>query len=312
MYNISLKYNRQLLLLLKFTIVGLAFYFIYYKLTTDNLLTLNQLEVLSSILQSKNIWAIILILLLTDVNWLLEIYKWKILASIENKTTFFTAFEQCLGALTASIFTPNRIGEYGAKALYFEKKIRKKIVLLNLIGNLAQLITTLFFGLIGFSIISFTFEIQPSKINASKLLIAFGSIVIVYFMRKRLKLSKIKAFLKQIPKKTYYSTLLISLLRYLTFSHQFYFLMALLGVEESYFTLMPIIFTMYFLASIIPSISIFDWLIKGSIAVFLFSFISINEITVLSVSMLMWILNFAIPSLLGSVFVLNFKLIDKE
>ena len=312
MYNISLKYNRQLLLLLKLAIVGFAFYFIYHKLTTDNLLTFNQLESLFSTLRSKNIWAIILILLLTDANWLLEIYKWRILASIEKKITFFTAFEQCLGSLTASIFTPNRIGEYGAKALYFEKKIRKKIVLLNLIGNISQLIITLLFGVIGFIFIVFTFKFQTPKIDTSKLLIAFGLIVTLYLIRKQLNFFKIKSYLKQIPKNKYYKILAISFLRYTVFSHQFYLLIVLFGVEPNYFTSMPLIFTMYFLASIIPSIAIFDWLIKGSIAVFLFSFLEINELTILSVSLLMWVLNFAIPSLFGSIFVLNFKLIEEE
>ena len=38
---------------------------------------------------------------------------------------FFEAYEQCLASLTVSIITPNRIGEYGAKALFFEKENRK-------------------------------------------------------------------------------------------------------------------------------------------------------------------------------------------
>jgi hypothetical protein len=65
---------------------------------------------------------------------------------------------------------------------------------------------------------------------------------------------------------------------------------------------------MYILASIVPTISIFDVVVKGSIAMFLFSYLDVNEFIVLSTTTLMWLLNFVIPSIFGSYFVLNFKL----
>ncbi|WP_372795672.1 lysylphosphatidylglycerol synthase domain-containing protein, partial [Lutibacter sp.] len=149
MYNISHKYKRFLFLLLKLALVFGAFYFIYKKLASNQLLSFTQLQDQLSLLFSKNNWILIFLLLFTDVNWLLEIYKWKLLASVEKKITFFEAYQQSLASLTASLITPNRIGEYGAKALYFKKKSRKKIVLLNFIGNMSQLTATTFFGLIG-------------------------------------------------------------------------------------------------------------------------------------------------------------------
>ena len=65
---------------------------------------------------------------------------------------------------------------------------------------------------------------------------------------------------------------------------------------------------MYLLASIIPSIFIFDVVIKGSIAVYLFTFLGVNEFTILSITTLMWIFNFVLPSIFGSYYVLNFNL----
>ena len=80
----------------------------------------------------------------------------------------------------------------------------------------------------------------------------------------------------------------------------------------SYIKAMIIITSMYLLASVVPSISIFDVVIKGSVAVFLFSYAEVNELIVLSVSTIMWLLNFVLPSLFGSYFVLNFKLPQPE
>ena len=70
---------------------------------------------------------------------------------------------------------------------------------------------------------------------------------------------------------------------------------------------MIVISSMYLLASIIPSLAVFDVLIKTSVAVYLFSFLDVDELTILSISTLMWLLNFILPSMFGSYFVLNFK-----
>lgn len=312
MYNISYKYKQLLLLLLKIVIILAALYFIYQKLVFNESLSFSQFQNQFSIIFTKNIWFLVFILLLTDANWLLEIYKWKILASIEKKISFFDAFEQCLGSLTASIITPNRIGEYGVKALYFEKKMRKKIVLLNLIGNLSQLLATLTFGTLGFTIIWISFEFEIPNLNLQNTIIALSLFLILFLLKKQLNLNKIKTYLKQIPSKLYFKTIGIAFLRYLIFSHQFYFLTVLFGVETDYYVVMSLIFTMYFLASIIPTFAIFDWLIKGSIALWLFSLIGMNELSTLTITTLMWILNIGIPSLLGTLFILNFKLIDSE
>ena len=80
-----------------------------------------------------------------------------------------------------------------------------------------------------------------------------------------------------------------------------------MGIEIPYNIAMPLIFTMYLLASIIPALALFDWAIKGSIAVVLFAFVGANELVILSISFLMWILNFGIPGLLGIVPLLHFK-----
>jgi hypothetical protein len=49
-------------------------------------------------------------------------------------------------------------------------------------------------------------------------------------------------------------------------------------------------------------------LIKGSISLTLFSFFGVNESIVLTVTTLMWLLNFALPSIFGSYYVYRFSL----
>ena len=146
------KTKQFFFVLIKLSIVMGAFYFIYNKLTTNEELDFyNFIDFLSknAVFSSKNI---IFLLFLTIFNWFFEILKWQNLVSFIKKISFKEALEQSLGALTASLFTPNRIGEYGAKAIYFAKQFRKRILLLNLLGNSFQMLITTIFGVIGFII----------------------------------------------------------------------------------------------------------------------------------------------------------------
>lgn len=320
MYNISKKHKYFILLLVKLVIVFGALYFIYHKLVYNQRLSFTEFQQQLSIFFSKNIWALLLVLLFTDINWLLETYKWKIIASVEKKITFLEAFEQSLASLTASLITPNKIGEYGAKALFFKKKSRKKIVVLNFLGNISQLAVTTFFGFIGITYFIFHFSANISHFSVKKLLL-FIAVTIVLFLIltklnafKTLKIfsTKIITFLKQIPTTIYIKTIGLALLRYIVFAHQFYFLLKLFNVESDYITLINLLFCMYFLASVIPSLTIFDWAIKGSVALWIFKFIELNELTIITVTSLMWFLNFAIPALLGSIFIFNFRFVEEK
>jgi len=113
---------------------------------------------------------ILFLVILSIFNWFFEILKWQNLVSFIKNISFFEALKQSLAALTASLFTPNRIGEYGAKAAYFTKPLRKRILLLNLLGNIAQMTTTLVFGIIGFSLFNSKYDIDISPIKLFRLI----------------------------------------------------------------------------------------------------------------------------------------------
>jgi hypothetical protein len=299
--------------LIKISLVLASFYFIYAKLVKNSNL---EFSVFFQFLIKKNVFTlkkIIFLLFLTVFNWFFEILKWKELVSSVKKITLKKAMEQSLGSLTVSLFTPNRIGEYGAKAVYYSKDYRKRILLINLLSNLLQMTITCVFGIIGL-----IFLTQIHSININNLYIILGITLIVLtslillirrnnFSYKGFSLGKLKNFAKKFPKKSVVLGLLFSFFRYAVFSFQFYYLLTIFDVEISYFNAMICITSMYFLASIIPSIFVFDVVIKGSIAVYLFALVGVDELVSLSIIAIMWILNFVLPSVLGSYYVLRFK-----
>ncbi|WP_282030433.1 lysylphosphatidylglycerol synthase domain-containing protein [Winogradskyella eximia] len=310
------KTKQFFFVLIKLSIVVGAFYFIYSKITKNESL---EFSTFLSFLNENNVFStknISILILLSFFNWFFEILKWQHLVGTLKHISFISALEQSLGGLTASLITPNRIGDYGAKAIYFTKKLRTKIVLLNLLGNMAQMTVTTLFGLVGlfFFLNAYSIDINFYKITRfASIILIIGLLALFGMKQKRFKIkgvsfTAILTFIKSISIKTHSLNLALSFIRYLIFSFQFYYLLIAFGVDISYANAMMAITSMYVLASIVPTISIFDVVVKGSIAVFLFDYLHISELTILSITTTMWLLNFVIPSIIGSYFVLNFKL----
>ncbi|MCR8666867.1 flippase-like domain-containing protein [Aestuariibaculum sp. M13] len=314
MYALPYKTKQFFFVLIKLSLVIAAFCFIYFKLSTNNTLVFSKFLELTSKPELISWKPITFLLLLTTLNWLLEILKWQTLIKPLKPISFFEATTQSLGSLTVSLFTPNRIGEYGAKALFYNKTEISKIVSINGLHNLLQLIATLIFGIAGLLFFSKNFHLELNHTKLSMGVLVFTSLILsacflLYKtdLKKNIRINKLLNFIQTYPKSKIGLSFCFSITRYLVFSFQFYFLLLTLNTDISYLNAMMGISSMYLLASVIPSIAIFDFAIKGSIAVYLFSFLSIDPIIIIYTTTIMWLLNFALPSLIGSYFVLNFK-----
>lgn len=303
MFSIPHKAKQFLTFLVKLLIVGGAFYFIYDQLAHNEQLDWNRfLELLE---RKKSFWGILFILSFSFFNRFFEILKWQNLAQVIEKIPLGKATEQVLSALTASIFTPNGIGEYGAKALYFEKKEAKKVVFLNLICNGIQMILTIVFGTIGLMLLGHQFWVLAIL---GICILLFG----IFFFLKRIKirgysLDRLFQKINEIPKPIHRKNIFLAVCRYLTFSHQYYFLFLAFDVDLPYWTLMATISSVYFLASSLPTFQFLDFAVKGSVAVYFFGNLGVNEWIVVFISTLMWFLNVVLPVFIGSFYVFKFK-----
>jgi hypothetical protein len=303
MISISHKAKQLLVLLIKLLIVGGAFYFIYNQLAHND--KLNWVLFVEKFNKNKSFIGIAFILLLSVLNRFFEVLKWQNLVSYIHRITLFDATKQVLGALTAGLFTPNGIGEYAGKALFFDKSQAKNIVFLNLICNGIQVIISILFGLLGLWYLGF------GKWVFLLLTIVLGFGILGFGLKKvRIKgysIEKIFSKINEIPKKIHRKNSYLAVCRYLIFSHQYYILFLAFDVQLSYFTLMATIAAVYFLASSLPTFQFLDFAVKGSVAVYFFGLLHVNEWIVVFISTLMWFLNVVLPVLIGSYFVLNFK-----
>ena len=296
-----------------FIVIGCG-YFTYTKLTQNSQILFSDFYSNSTKTTLFSLKNITFLLLFSILNWFFEIKKWHLLINHSQKVSFLNAVIQSLASLTVSLITPNRIGEYGAKAIYFKKPLRKQVLVLNLVGNLSQLLITLFFGVIGLVFFIQLFNIHL-PIESTLIVIGFTLLSLFLFWIfykkgisiKGHSLSSLMSFISKIPSSIIVKTSFYSLIRYIIFSHQFYYLLMIFKIDITYPDALFSIFMMYFLASIIPMLSLFDVVIKGSIAIWVFSFFNCEEIVVLSIVLIMWVFNFVIPSIVGSYFVLTFN-----
>lgn len=309
MNSIRHKTKQFLIVATKLLVVGGAFYFIYNQLAHND--KLDWILFQEKFNKNKSVTGITFILSLSLLNRYFEILKWQNLVESIYKISVKNATQQVLAALTAGIFTPNGIGEYAGKALYFEKSKTKRIVFLNFICNGIQMILTIVFGIFGLLYFNTYFNIISSK-TVLILFFAFLILIAILFSLKKVKI-KGHSFetlihkINEIPKHIHQKNIFLAIARYLVFSHQYYFLFRAFDIELPYALMISTVCAVYFLASALPSFQFLDFAIKGSVAVFFFGKLGVNEWITVFVTTLMWFLNVVLPVTIGSYYVLNFK-----
>lgn len=303
MISIPHKAKQFGVFLIKLLIVLGAFYFIYDQLANND--QLDWEKFIALVKEKQSILGILFLLSFSVANRYLEILKWQNLVSFIKPISIGESTKQVLGALTAGIFTPNGLGEYAGKALYFDKKKTKKIIFLNLICNGIQMLLTIIFGTIGLFFLGY-WQWALAIVGLSILFYLF-SILSKNIKIKGYSIKKLLVKLNEIPKEIHTKNNILALARYLVFSHQYYFLFLAFDVDLPYLTMMATIATVYFLASSLPSFQFLDFAVKGSVAVFFFGKLEVNEWIVVFISTLMWFLNVVLPVVIGSYFVLKFK-----
>ena len=174
--------------------------------------------------------------------------------------TFRTAMKQSLYALTVSMATPNRVGDYGAKALFYDPKERKKVLFLNFYSNSIQMMVTLFFGIFGlfYTVQQFGLTFSYTKLAAG----IFFAILLLFFgyrYKERhliingITISNVIDKIVSFPRTLKIKTVVYSFLRYLIFSFLFYRILIFYGASIEFLDAIPLIFAMYLLVSILDS-----------------------------------------------------------
>jgi uncharacterized protein (TIRG00374 family) len=257
------------------------------------------------------------------LNWGLETKKWQFLIRKTIKIKWISAFNIVMTGITLGFITPNRIGEIPARAILLkDKKKIKDLVVQTSVGAYAQLIVTILLGTIAsIYTLRIFYPKEAAYINIS-LVVITTIMLLSYFFQKHLvkrlykiaylKRKKVLDGLNNYKRSELFYVLFLSVLRYLVFSLQFYLVLRAFGFHFFAWEEILLIPLCFLVTSIIPTILISETGVRGSVALFIFGTISNMEIQIVMASILLWLINVAVPALLGLFNLKELKLLKEK
>ncbi len=305
--------NNNVFTLVKWLIMSAAYGFLIYKLA--HIEYWNELQAKFAEPDFYRTLILIFVLLLMPINWMLETVKWQLLCKNTIKLSFSQALKSVLAGLNTGYISPNRIGDFVGRILFFPSGKRVPGVFLSFLNSISQNIVLTVLGIVAAFIYFSQHPFLPS-INSYFAAVGAGLllVVVLYFafpgvfskLKKENWSEKFKSAIQgfsSFSSGELVSILGVSLVRYLVFCFQFYLMLCFFGIEISWLEAAITIPTMYLLITFTPSFAAAEPAIRGSIAVLIFSVYSQNEVEIILTGILIWIINFVIPMIVGSVVV---------
>jgi len=334
--KITAKIRKRLNLLFKIILVALVYLFLFFELANHHQNFWDSFYSESDKFSLKYFW---IALALVPFNWLIESIKWKFLVRKIEKVSIKNAYQAVLAGTAISIFTPNRIGDYLGRIFILRKGDRLDGTVATIAGNISQLLVTLFMGSIALFYFMDTVIINYfpkseiiSPILRLALIIINAILIITFFKFPYLEQKLNKYFeiykypiirhlnlLAEFKSRELLKVLFYSLFRFFVYSSQFFLLFKAFHVElstiEGYLT----VFFIFFGITIIPSIAVAELGVRGIITIFVFKLLWVDssqvdsfETAMVSATSVLWLINIALPALLGALFIFNLKFIRKN
>ena len=263
-------------------------------------------------------WAVVLTVCLMPLCWSLEAGKWKWLMKPALKMTLWRALSAVLGGVALSLFTPNRIGEYGGRILFVPSKYNWRAVAATLIGSFAQNLVNIGLGLVaGAWVISqtadFPHAVRTGAVFLALIVLMIG--IVVFFrvpalstwadahkppawLRRPWRALK---YLRKLTGRDLSIALGYSGFKYAVFSTQFALMLVYFGVDLPISWLVCGVALMYLMQTSIPLPPFIDVVARSEFAILIWAPFAVNELSVLAASFFIWVINLLIPAFFGLV-----------
>lgn len=302
-------------LLLRFAIGVVAVWFIYIKINNEFIEHLD--------FKNVNVGLILIIILLLFANWGLEALKWKFAIRSVEKISFIKAFKIIFTGITMGLLTPNRVGEIPSRAILLSKDKFKEITLKTIVASFSQVWITFLFGGIGLLLVWDYFQTSISVFFITIFItIVLGLLLLFYFnvrkldsLFKKFKFLREKELIKALNDFSFgdlLKLLFLSFLRYIIFYIQYWLILKAFGIELSIWNEVFLIPVCFLFTSFIPTILISEIGVRGSVALFVFGLVSDMELQIVLASVSLWLINVALPALLGLYNLKELKLLKEK
>ena len=246
-------------------------------------------------------WAVLVILF--GLNYLMESIKWKLALAELSPITILKSYKSVLVGQAFAFFTPARSGDYVGRILFLEAGNKLKGLAQMAWASYAQLLITLFFGSIG---LFYNLPFLPWLKWVGPFIAAAA--FVIYFhpgnftgWLKKLSLLQIKTTLKG-------QLVLFAFLKYCVFILQYTWVITIFNIPIGTLDLCVALSVLFFCLSLIPSIAITDVVIRGQLIVLLLSPFYDNSLMLICVSTIIWVVNFLLPAIIGSILIINYRI----
>lgn len=310
--------------LIKLGAAALAIWYILHRLVAEEV----HLESLWLQVTNHNLFELTAItavsLLLVALNWGLEMFKWNLLIAPQLGTRWQTAVKGVLSGTTFGVFTPNRFGEFIGRVLALGPKQRITGTLLSFVNGVAQTVATFTFGVLGMIFLLETAGHQAlgdigTYVLELTLLILWLLVMAVYGRLNRLTLPG--RVLKWWPSGAQYMSAVravdssklhrlygLSLLRFTTFIAQYWCVFYYLIDSPDFVTISALAMLTMFSATMLSFVPIPEVLLKEAVAISYFSLFHFDLIDVGQAVLLVWILNVALPAVVGAMVLWTYRI----
>ena len=289
----TIKNSPILLLFVKLIFTGIVLAIFYAKLKKIDWKDLHAISIVQPI-------SLVCALLLAFVNQFLEYRKWKATLTFLEEST--QTVQSYLAGVLTGFLTPSLLGNFIGRMYYYPRKKRSQIIVLTFLGNGAQFIASISFGLLAVALLGQE-QLQIPRFNRVIALGVIALMLLVYFLFDKSPIPIQKWKTKIIPllagtEKLRFKILLFSLLRYLVFSIQYCLLFHAFGIPFS-LDLVIWVWQIYFWSTLAPSLWLGKLFIRESIALWiLLPIIGHPEIILLS-SVSLWVINHGVTALIA-------------
>jgi uncharacterized membrane protein YbhN (UPF0104 family) len=265
-----------------------------------------------------------LVVILMLLNWSIEAIKWKMLLRPLQHITFARSLRSVFTGISISLLTPNRIGEYAGRIIYLKDINKLHGISANIVSSFAQFIAASVYGIAGciFYMVRYGTEWYLPIVLIGSVLVLIALWILYFRLDKVIVWLEKFTMLKQVSQymqvvKSYEHQLLlrfilISGVRIIVFTLQYYFLLKAFGIHLQLVPAMLCIFLIFWLMAIIPTIAIAEIPIRTEMSYKILQVFSSNALGIMSASILLWLINLMIPALIGAVVMIGAKFGNKE
>ncbi|NEQ49159.1 MAG: flippase-like domain-containing protein [Leptolyngbya sp. SIO3F4] len=285
-------------------------------------------EMWSTSLAQPSAWIpLLLTILLVPVNWGIEAYKWQNLMLGLERLSPFRAFKAIWAGVNVSVFTPNRTGEFAGRLLFVHPRNRWKSILPSVLCSFAQLVVTVTLGCVAllFYVNRYWQDTVPAYVQTILIfaLLLLSVLLVVLYIYARL----INRILQRFPRlwkriRTFFRLLFLlkpvqlarilgwSTLRYTVYCTQFFLLLYFFQTGITLSDALVLIPLNYLAITAIPSIALAELGIREGVALVFLGMASTHNTGIVAATFVLWLMNIALPALVGSVFVQQARLLN--